>query len=110
MHYMYSVFKVRPVEMKAIQGLDEPGKLKIEPGDKITVIDGKTDHYYWKGQNKRTCEVGWVNGNSLEFDGDSVVKMVGSSRTGVCAWVCGEGVVGWGYGLGVNRKVQLHTD
>ena len=43
--------------MKALQSYNEYGKLCMEPGDMITVIDGKPDHYYWKGQNKRTCDV-----------------------------------------------------
>ena len=48
--------QVRPIEMKALQSYNEYGKLCMDPGDMITVIDGKPDHYYWKGQNKRTCD------------------------------------------------------
>ena len=40
----YSTFvsvQVRPHEMKALKSFDEYGKLKIEMGDVITVLDGK---------------------------------------------------------------------
>lgn len=37
---------------------DEPGKLDIEVGDRIIVIDGQPDHFWWKGQNLRTFQVG----------------------------------------------------
>lgn len=37
---------------------DDPAKLKLTEGDKIIVIDGKPDHYYWKGQNERTFDIG----------------------------------------------------
>ena len=55
--FMFVTSQVRPIEMKALQSYNEYGKLCMEPGDMITVIDGKPDHYYWKGQNKRTCDV-----------------------------------------------------
>ena len=44
--------------MKALRVFDEYGRLKIEEGDIIIVLDGRPDHYWWQGQNKRTCEVG----------------------------------------------------
>lgn len=46
--------------MKAIQGFDEDDseKLKVQEGDTIAVIDGKPDHYYWKGQNQRSYQIG----------------------------------------------------
>ena len=55
---MVYLFQVRPIEMKALRSFEEQDKLTIEQGDKITVIDGETEHYYWKGQNKRTGQVG----------------------------------------------------
>ena len=50
--------EVMPLEVKSLRKFDEYGKLAVEEGDLITVIEGKTDHYWWKGQNKRTCDVG----------------------------------------------------
>jgi len=46
--------------MQAVQSFqeDEPDKLKVKEGDKIAVIEGRPEHYYWKGQNLRTFEVG----------------------------------------------------
>jgi len=37
---------------------DDPSKLEIEVGDRIIVIDGQPDHYWWKGQNLRTFQIG----------------------------------------------------
>ena len=37
---------------------NDPDKLKLDEGDKIAVIDGRPDHFYWKGQNQRTYDVG----------------------------------------------------
>ncbi|VVC34758.1 Hypothetical protein CINCED_3A001580 [Cinara cedri] len=37
---------------------EETGKLDIDIGDKIIVIDGLPDHFWWKGQNLRTCQIG----------------------------------------------------
>ncbi|XP_064642651.1 activated CDC42 kinase 1-like [Lineus longissimus] len=50
--------EVRPYEMRAVRKYDEEGKLVIEEGDVITVCDGRSENYYWKGQNKRTYEFG----------------------------------------------------
>lgn len=44
--------------MKALRSYDEHDKLHIDQGDKITIIDGKSEHFYWKGQNKRTGDIG----------------------------------------------------
>lgn len=32
--------------------------MTIEPGDRIQIIDGKSECFYWKGQNQRTFEIG----------------------------------------------------
>jgi len=49
-----------PDSLQATQAYreDDPEKLNLEEGDKITVIDGRPDHFFWKGQNQRTFEVG----------------------------------------------------
>ncbi|KAK6617837.1 hypothetical protein RUM43_014065 [Polyplax serrata] len=47
-----------PPLMKSLRPFSEPGKLKVEAGDCIVVIDGRADLYWWKGQNTRTFEVG----------------------------------------------------
>lgn len=36
----------------------EPGALRMEPGDPITIIEGSPDTTTWKGQNGRTLKVG----------------------------------------------------
>lgn len=36
----------------------EAGKLILDPGDKITVIEGKPENYYWKGQHQTTFQIG----------------------------------------------------
>nr|KAG5706475.1 hypothetical protein BaRGS_032868 [Batillaria attramentaria] len=50
--------EMRPPIVKATQKCEEPGKLQVDEGDFITIIDGKPEHYWWKGQNRRTAEVG----------------------------------------------------
>lgn len=50
--------EVRPMSVKALQNFSEEGKLYVEEGDHITVIEGRPDCYWWKGQNKRTHMVG----------------------------------------------------
>lgn len=46
-----------PSVMKAVSAFDEPGKMSIEPGDQIVIIDGRSENYWWKGQNQRTFQV-----------------------------------------------------
>nr|XP_039251475.1 activated CDC42 kinase 1-like isoform X1 [Styela clava] len=47
-----------PKELLSTCDLNEPDRLKIMKGDKITVIRGRAEHHWWRGQNKRTLEVG----------------------------------------------------
>ncbi|ROT70357.1 putative tyrosine-protein kinase sid-3 isoform X2 [Penaeus vannamei] len=49
---------IMPIVMKAQQPWDEEGRLKVEVGDLIAVIDGMPEHYWWKGQNQRTFQIG----------------------------------------------------
>jgi serine/threonine protein kinase len=51
--------KIKIVEMKAKCVFKEAGKLEIELNDLITIIDGKPDRFWWKGQNNRTMCVGY---------------------------------------------------
>ncbi|XP_060865343.1 activated CDC42 kinase 1 isoform X1 [Metopolophium dirhodum] len=37
---------------------DDSSKLEVEVGDRIIVIDGQPDHFWWKGQNLRTFQIG----------------------------------------------------
>lgn len=41
-----------------MQSFQEDGKLALEEGDYVTVIDGRPDFYWWRGQNKRNNKVG----------------------------------------------------
>lgn len=50
-----------PETLQATQSFHEdndPDKMTLEEGDKIAVIDGRTDNYYWNGQNQRTFSIG----------------------------------------------------
>lgn len=38
---------------------DDSSRLEIEVGDRIIVIDGQPDHFWWKGQNLRTFQIGY---------------------------------------------------
>uniref|UniRef100_T1JF86 Uncharacterized protein n=1 Tax=Strigamia maritima TaxID=126957 RepID=T1JF86_STRMM len=52
------LLEARPQEMKALQKLQEDNKLAIEQGDIIVVIEGRSENYWWKGQNQRTFAIG----------------------------------------------------
>ncbi|XP_037665409.1 non-receptor tyrosine-protein kinase TNK1 isoform X3 [Choloepus didactylus] len=47
-----------PPEGRCVRDVTEPGALRMEPGDPITIIDGSPDSTTWKGQNGRTFKVG----------------------------------------------------
>lgn len=47
-----------PSVMKALTAFEETGKMSIEPGDQIVIIDGRSENYWWKGQNQRTFQIG----------------------------------------------------
>jgi len=50
-----------PTEMRALQAFhedNEPSKLTLEEGEKIVVIDGRPDRYYWKGQSQKSFDIG----------------------------------------------------
>ena len=40
------------------QAFKEDNKLTLDLGDTIIVIDGKTEHFWWRGQNQRTFDIG----------------------------------------------------
>ncbi|XP_077998756.1 uncharacterized protein LOC144451726 [Glandiceps talaboti] len=50
--------KSQPPEMKALNNFDELDKLEISEGDVITVIEGRADNYWWRGQNRWTRQIG----------------------------------------------------
>ncbi|XP_024587118.1 non-receptor tyrosine-protein kinase TNK1 isoform X3 [Neophocaena asiaeorientalis asiaeorientalis] len=47
-----------PPEGRCVRDVTEPGALRMEPGDPITIIEGSPDSTTWKGQNGRTFKVG----------------------------------------------------
>ncbi|CAG5897066.1 unnamed protein product [Menidia menidia] len=47
-----------PTDMCALQDFDELDKLHIQVNDVITIIEGRAENYWWRGQNKRTLKVG----------------------------------------------------
>uniref|UniRef100_A0A3Q2XAC1 Activated CDC42 kinase 1 n=1 Tax=Hippocampus comes TaxID=109280 RepID=A0A3Q2XAC1_HIPCM len=47
-----------PTDMCALHDFDEQDKLLIQIDDVITIIDGRAENYWWRGQNKRTLKVG----------------------------------------------------
>uniref|UniRef100_A0A0K2UWS3 non-specific protein-tyrosine kinase n=1 Tax=Lepeophtheirus salmonis TaxID=72036 RepID=A0A0K2UWS3_LEPSM len=48
-----------PPIMKAIAKFSEEGKLKVECGDPVIIIDSNSEHYWWKGQCLRTFNIGY---------------------------------------------------
>nr|XP_029518505.1 activated CDC42 kinase 1-like [Oncorhynchus nerka] len=56
--YLYSPSYTMPTDMKALQDFEEPDKLQITINDIITIIEGRAELYWWRGQNRRTLRVG----------------------------------------------------
>lgn len=53
-----SLTSMVPSVMKAVTAFDNvEGKMSIESGDQIVIIDGRPENYWWKGQNQRTFQV-----------------------------------------------------
>ncbi|AWP04485.1 putative activated CDC42 kinase 1 [Scophthalmus maximus] len=52
------LLETMPTDMCALQDFDEPDKLQIVINDVITIIEGRAENYWWRGQNKRTLKVG----------------------------------------------------
>ncbi|XP_011138174.2 uncharacterized protein LOC105182451 [Harpegnathos saltator] len=52
-----SLTGMMPAVMKAVNAFEEAGKMSIESGDQIVIIDGRSENYWWKGQNQRTFQV-----------------------------------------------------
>uniref|UniRef100_A0A3P8U7A7 Activated CDC42 kinase 1 n=1 Tax=Amphiprion percula TaxID=161767 RepID=A0A3P8U7A7_AMPPE len=52
------LLETMPTDMRALQDFDEPDKLLIQINDVITIIEGRAENYWWRGQNKRTLKVG----------------------------------------------------
>ncbi|KAH6927521.1 hypothetical protein HPB50_005187 [Hyalomma asiaticum] len=36
----------------------ETGRLELEPGDLVEVLDGRPEHHWWRGQSQRTFRIG----------------------------------------------------
>ncbi|KAK9527504.1 hypothetical protein VZT92_014061 [Zoarces viviparus] len=52
------LLETMPTDMKALQDFEEEDKLQIKMNDVITIIEGRAEHYWWRGQNKGTLRVG----------------------------------------------------
>ncbi|KAM9210558.1 non-receptor tyrosine-protein kinase TNK1 [Dugong dugon] len=50
--------EAQPPEGRCVRDVTEPGALRMEVGDPITVIEGSPDSTTWKGQNGQTLKVG----------------------------------------------------
>ncbi|KTF74629.1 hypothetical protein cypCar_00046246 [Cyprinus carpio] len=54
-----------PTDMRALQDFNEPDKLQIQMNDVITIIEGRAENYWWRGQNKHTLKVGQFPRNTV---------------------------------------------
>ncbi|XP_074860257.1 activated CDC42 kinase 1 isoform X3 [Carettochelys insculpta] len=59
------LLEAQPTDMRALQDVEEPEKLHIQMNDVITVIEGRAENYWWRGQNKRTLKVGQFPRNTV---------------------------------------------
>ncbi|KAF8571573.1 hypothetical protein P879_00770 [Paragonimus westermani] len=62
--------EIRPFEAVAIQTFDEADRLGLESGDVVVVLDGRPDQFWWRGQNKRTGELGAFPRSIVKRDGN----------------------------------------
>uniref|UniRef100_UPI0037E82E37 activated CDC42 kinase 1 isoform X2 n=1 Tax=Semicossyphus pulcher TaxID=241346 RepID=UPI0037E82E37 len=51
------LLETMPTDMRALQDFEEEDKLEIKMNDVITIIEGRAEHYWWRGQNRRTLRV-----------------------------------------------------
>uniref|UniRef100_A0A8C5CQR7 Activated CDC42 kinase 1 n=1 Tax=Gadus morhua TaxID=8049 RepID=A0A8C5CQR7_GADMO len=47
-----------PTDMSALHDFEEQDKLLIQIDDVITVIEGRAENFWWRGQNQRTLKLG----------------------------------------------------
>ncbi|KAJ8278090.1 hypothetical protein GJAV_G00083710 [Gymnothorax javanicus] len=59
------LIETMPTDMRALQDFNEPDKLLINLNDVITIIEGRAENYWWRGQNKRTLKVGQFPRNAV---------------------------------------------
>ena len=52
------LMETAPPVVKVVQQYQEENKLTLELGDTVIVIDGKPEHFWWRGQNQRTFDIG----------------------------------------------------
>ncbi|XP_023210456.1 activated CDC42 kinase 1-like [Centruroides sculpturatus] len=75
--------EAHPQVLKAVQRFEEADKLIVEIGDILEVIDGKSDHYWWKGQNQRSFKIGLfprcVTDLQRRIKGDDISKPLRNS-------------------------------
>ncbi|GAA57037.1 activated CDC42 kinase 1 [Clonorchis sinensis] len=61
--------KIRPFEVVATQTFDEADRLGLEFGDVVVVVEGQPHNFWWRGQNRRTGEVGSFPRSIVRRDG-----------------------------------------
>ncbi|CAH8437467.1 unnamed protein product [Schistosoma turkestanicum] len=59
--------QIRPTVVIATQNLDEADRLGLEAGDIVVIIDGKPRDFWWRGQNRRTGEIGSFPRGIVQF-------------------------------------------
>ncbi|XP_034998621.2 activated CDC42 kinase 1 isoform X2 [Hippoglossus stenolepis] len=52
------LLETMPTDMRALQDFEDEDKLQIQMNDVITIIEGRAEHYWWRGQNRRTLRFG----------------------------------------------------
>ncbi|KAK9398371.1 non-receptor tyrosine-protein kinase TNK1-like [Crotalus adamanteus] len=71
--------ELRPKEMKAVRAFSEPGWLRLEANDPVTIIEGGPESSTWRGQNKRTLKVGMFP-SSVVAAAEDAAPPVGATR------------------------------
>ncbi|XP_037088715.1 activated CDC42 kinase 1-like [Pollicipes pollicipes] len=60
------LLETRPVAMRATRDFSEDGKLQVQAGDQIIIIDGKAENFWWKAQSEASWEIGFLPRQAVE--------------------------------------------
>lgn len=52
------LLEARPPVLRVLRTVQESGRLELEPGDLVEVLDGRPEHHWWRGQSQRTFRLG----------------------------------------------------
>ncbi|XP_053574404.1 non-receptor tyrosine-protein kinase TNK1 isoform X2 [Bombina bombina] len=83
--------EAKPFEIKVTQDVNEPGWLRLDNGDIVTLIDVGSDSHPWRGQNKRTLKVGPIPASAISSEDLAHIRNSSNLSGGLKQLSLGEG-------------------